>query len=206
MLRNAEGREHARLSDFCSKAGEGVSQAKLESEAAYVGLENMPRGSLWLHTVGTTLGLGSNKSRFHCGDVLFGKLRPYFRKVAIAPVNGVCSTDILVLRPHEPQDLALVSVVASSDDLIESVTSSATGTRMPRTSWSDLASWPLPTFNRRDREQLGAVTAPVIKGMLNLTRESHALAAIRDCLLPELIAGRIPMISSESSVRASDRL
>lgn len=42
-----------------------------------------------------TSKVGSNKYRYNQGDVLFAKLRPYLRKVLIAPNNGICTTELL---------------------------------------------------------------------------------------------------------------
>ena len=40
-------------------------------------------------------GLISGKYLFESGMILYSKLRPYLRKVTIAPCRGVCSTDML---------------------------------------------------------------------------------------------------------------
>lgn len=40
----------------------------------------------------------SNKSRFVKGDVLYGKLRPYLKKMLVAPDDGVCTTEIIAFR------------------------------------------------------------------------------------------------------------
>ncbi len=60
-------------------------------ETPYIGLEHMPRRSIALGSWGFARAVKSAKSRFQKGDILFGKLRPYFHKVGTAPVDGVCS-------------------------------------------------------------------------------------------------------------------
>lgn len=47
----------------------------------YIGLEHIDEGKLRLNGFGNSDEIASNKYRFFKGDVLFGKLRPYFRKV-----------------------------------------------------------------------------------------------------------------------------
>ena len=148
-------------------------------------------------------GLGSNKSRFCEGDILFGKLRPYFKKVGVAPVAGVCSTDVLVLRPRRNADRALVAVVASSDALIDSVSAAATGTKMPRASWRDLAAWPVPILTATEHRRLGESTSPLLEQLTHLTVESRKLAALRDALLPELLSGRIRVPKADEVVEAA---
>lgn len=78
------------------------TQAKPESlapDTPYIGLEHMPRKSISLSEHGTAEGLASGKFWYRVNDILFGKLRPYFHKVGVAVGDGVCSTDILVVRP-----------------------------------------------------------------------------------------------------------
>lgn len=183
----------ASLGDWCRVVKEGVATEQLRPSDNYIGLDHMPRGSIFPGEWGSAKGLGSNKARFLAGDVLFGKLRPYFKKVGIAPVEGVCSTDILVIRPLAEFDRALVAVVASSDELINSLSAAATGTRMPRASWSDIASWPVPDLDENTRRALGASTTVLIDRLTALTHESNRLGELRDALLSEGISGRARM-------------
>src|SRR5262249_3282016 len=83
--------------------GESLSPASApahDRNTPYIGLDAMPRGSTvlwdWLPPQEAPTGQASG---FERGDVLFGKLRPYFKKVGVAPIHGRCSTEILVLRP-----------------------------------------------------------------------------------------------------------
>lgn len=191
--------EPATLGDYCRLVRDPVKSSALGSDVNYIGFEHMPRGSILLNDWGTAEGLGSNKSRFQRGDVLFGKLRPYFRKVGVAPIAGVCSTDILVLRVNRPSDVGLVVAVAASDELIDSLSAAATGTRMPRASWSDLAKWPIPLLAESAREALAALLEPILERLIALTIENHKLRAIRDTLLPEMLSGRLVVTGSESS-------
>lgn len=189
-LATSSGNE-GELSDYCVLVKKPARTSDLTGAENYIGLEHMPRSSLFLGSWGTAEDLGSNKSWFQTGDILFGKLRPYFKKVGFAPVDGVCSTDILVLRAKNAADSALVAAVAGSDELIDAVSAAATGTRMPRASWSDLAGWKLPILTADERQHLAYKTAPLIARLIALTHESLRLASLRDALLPELLSGRL---------------
>lgn len=186
----SEGADGA-LGDYCRLVKAPVKVEEISADDNYIGLEHMPRGSIFLTEWENAGRLGSNKTAFQRGDVLFGKLRPYFKKVGIAPVNGVCSTDILAVRPNDPRDLALIAVVAASDALIDSLSAGSTGTRMPRASWKDLAAWQVPVLTPTERAELSDRVAPLIDRLEQLTFESRRLTALRDALLPELLSGRI---------------
>src|SRR5204863_1738880 len=62
--------------------------------------------------------------------MLFGKLRPYFHKVGVAPLDGVCSTDILVVTPKEPAWFGFVLGHVSSVELVNHTNAASTGTKM----------------------------------------------------------------------------
>ena len=93
----------------------------------------MPRRSIALTEWGNVGTVASNKSVFEKGEVLFGKLRPYFHKVGIAPVNGVCSTDIVAIASKTTEWAAFVLACVSSVEFVSYTNQASTGTKMPRT-------------------------------------------------------------------------
>ena len=187
------GADFTTLDAYCTHLKESVQPENLVSGDKYIALEHMPRGSVFLNswTNAEHAGISSNKTRFRQGDLLFGKLRPYFKKVGVAPVAGVCSTDILVVRPRLQEFLPLITVVASSDALINSVSASATGTRMPRASWKDISKWPVPRIADETLITLLQPANQLIAFSQALSFQNIRLAELRDALLPELMSGRM---------------
>src|SRR5579884_1979271 len=88
-----------RVGDLGACIRDSVSVRDLRESDNYLALEHMPKRNVWLSEWQKASGVVSDKGRFDRGDVLFGKLRPYFHKVGLALTQGVCSTDILVVRP-----------------------------------------------------------------------------------------------------------
>lgn len=80
----------------------------------------------------------SLKSQFSEGDVLFGKLRPYLRKYLKAPFDGVCSTEIWVLRGRKVSNDYLFYFVQAERFL--TVANISSGSKMPRADWDVVAS------------------------------------------------------------------
>jgi type I restriction enzyme S subunit len=111
---------------------------EIEDETPYIALEHMPKRCIALAEWDTANGLESNKYEFKRGEILFGKLRPYFHKVGVAPIDGVCSTDIVVVAPKLPMWFGFVLTHVSSDAFVEYANAGSTGTKMPRTSWAEL--------------------------------------------------------------------
>jgi type I restriction enzyme S subunit len=87
------------LGDVADSPRRGVNPSDVPPTTPYIGLEHMPRRCIALDAWGRALDVASGKSQFKQGEIMFGKLRPYFHKVGIAPMDGVCSTDIVVVKP-----------------------------------------------------------------------------------------------------------
>jgi len=77
---------------------------------------------------------------FKEGDVLFGKLRPYLAKACHAPRDGVCSTELLVMRPAEFLHPRFLLYSLLTPDFVGAVDASTFGAKMPRASWDFIGS------------------------------------------------------------------
>lgn len=76
---------------------------------------------------------------FSQGDVLFGKLRPYLAKVVAPDFDGVCSTELLVLRANNERiSPRFVRYSMVSRDFIDRVNGATFGVKMPRASWANI--------------------------------------------------------------------
>lgn len=97
---------------------------------------------------GSASNVSSMKTHFQAGDILFGKLRPYFCKIVIASFEGICSTDIWVLRAKQGVDEKFLFYLMASRSFIDFATSSSGGTRMPRAKWDYVSKYEiqLPPF------------------------------------------------------------
>ena len=101
----------------------------------YIGLEHIGQGTLSLNGTGSARDVESTKAVFCAGDILFGKLRPYFRKVVRPRFDGICSTDIWVFRPKKAVDAGFLYYLLASSDFVRFASQGAEGTRMPRAKW-----------------------------------------------------------------------
>ena len=120
--------------DCAALIRENVSPSDL-GDTPYIGLEHIGENTLSLIGRGTASDVTSTKSGFRAGDILFGKLRCYFRKVVRAPFDGVCSTDIWVTRAKEGVDQGFLYYCMASQSFVDFADSGSIGTRMPRAKW-----------------------------------------------------------------------
>lgn len=191
-----EGWQVAQLGDHLMNVRVQVNPKDTPEDTPYIGLEHMPRRRIALGEWGIAAGLGSGKHAFGKGDILFGKLRPYFHKVGLAPVEGICSTDILVLRPREPSWAALALMIASSEEMVARANATSTGTRMPRVSWKDLAAFPVTVPPLQVLEAFQVAVGPMLSLIVAGIHENRILGMLRDTLLPELTSGELRLMEA----------
>jgi type I restriction enzyme S subunit len=157
----------------------------------YIGLEHMPRKSIALAEWGRSEEVTSGKSAFLNGEILFGKLRPYFHKVGVAPIDGVCSTDIVVVKAKSPEWFGIVLGYVSSKEFVDYADAVSTGTKMPRTNWQDMSRYEICLPDREVAETFSSFIETFVNKIRQNIHECRSLAAIRDALLPKLISGEI---------------
>ena len=187
-----------KLGDVANHPRRGVQPSEIEGSTPYIALEHMPRRCIALSEWDVADGLESNKFGFKRGEILFGKLRPYFHKVGVAPIDGVCSTDIVVVTPQAEKWFGFVLGHVSSDTFVEYANAGSTGTKMPRTSWNDMARYtmvlPPDSIVTAFTDEMRKVVARILVSI----HESRTLATQRDTLLPKLISGELRVRNAEA--------
>ena len=186
-----EGWGIGRLGDVTQERRYSVTPEQIKPGTPYIGLQHMPRHRITLSEWVTADGLASAKLRFAKGDVLFGRLRPYFHKVGVAPVDGVCSTDIAVISPKQRNWFGFALGHASSSDFVNYTDAGSTGTKMPRTSWKEMSRYPLVHPTRSVASAHDQTIRPMVDLMIASVHEATRLTESRDLLLPRLVSGEL---------------
>jgi len=113
----------------------------------YIALENIESGTGQLINLRPVQGatILSGKFRFDSSHVLFGKLRPYLNKVVLPDRAGICSTDILPLKPQKASlSREWLALCLRSPHFIEYSRTKMDGAKMPRLRTPDLQSYEIP--------------------------------------------------------------
>lgn len=163
-------------------------------QADYLGLENIQSWTgklLPIATSDTSEGDDSTTGTanvYYSGDVLFGKLRPYLAKAFHADQDGVCSTELLVLKPQPYMHPRFLFYSLLSPIFVGQVDASAYGAKMPRANWECIGSMKLPTPSY--------VTQRLIADYLDReTSRIDALVAAKEEMLALLGEKRAALIS-----------
>ena len=106
-----------------------------DQEFNFIGLESIESNTGQIVGAGPTKGkfIKSTKTVFRKSDVLYGKLRPYLNKVWLADSDGICSTDIWVLRAKEEIILPqLLGAILQQSSIVQKSSASMAGANLPR--------------------------------------------------------------------------
>lgn len=119
-----------------------------DEQMPYIALEHIVENGLRIKSVGVSDEVASNKYRFNEDSFLFGKLRPYFRKLYRPNFKGICSTDIWVVKPKEDNNKDFLFYFFANKEFIDLSYSTSSGTRMPRADWNFIKDtlWEFPLF------------------------------------------------------------
>lgn len=179
------------FSDLVWEIRKTVAPEEIAEGSPVVGLEHLPRRSTTLHDWERASVVGSRRKPFIKGDILFGKIRPYFHKVVDAPFAGYSSTDAIVFRPKEEVHRNRALAVASSDDFVGLATATSNGTKMPRANTGILMSHSIPHPTDDLERAFNATVGPMDDLRKILAAQSRRLREARDFLLPRLVSGEL---------------
>jgi len=195
-----EGWEVSNVGNIATNVRDTIAPDSLAEQIPYVGLEHIDKKSFSLTRWGYAADVDSQKSKFGKDDFLFGKLRPYFHKVCQVHDEGICSTDILVLRPKIKSFSGFVGCQLFEPEFVEYANVRSTGTRMPRANWKDMAEYGIvlpniqliEVFDRRIKVSRDKSKRTVIENM--------TLTSLRDSLLPKLLSGELRIPAAEKLI------
>jgi len=179
------------ITDFAKQIRTNVKVNEMTSDVAYFGLEHLPRKSLFVFDWESAEEVSSNKSKIQAGNLLFGKLRPYFHKVVIAPVDGICSTDIIVIEPLKEVFRSFMYLALNQESFVALMSNASTGTRMPRTSWADMSDFQFTIPEPKILGEFESIVSKLLMLGLDCVASSKELVKLRNCIIPSLILGEI---------------
>jgi type I restriction enzyme, S subunit len=186
-----EGWAAVPLGQLANQIRDGVNPNSVDPGTPYFGLEHLPKQSITLSKWGIASEVKSTKLLFKTGDILFGKIRPYFHKVGVAPLSGVCSSDTIVIRPRSSDLFGIVLGCTSSVEFIKHATVTSQGTKMPRANWDVLVNYEIPMPLQPILGEFNEFMCSVVNQLQNFIFRNQSLRRTRDLLLPKLISGEV---------------
>ncbi len=156
----------------------------------YIGFEHIDSENLHIQQFGNINdGVNFNKT-FQKGDILFGKIRAYLKKVAIAPFDGLCSGDILVLRTKDENLLSqtFLPYAITTDSFFKIAIDSSIGTTMPRTKWQHISKYTFPLPPLDEQERIVALFRSIEQSIFHVEGQEKNLKSLQKTLSNGLVS------------------
>ncbi|MFC3120911.1 restriction endonuclease subunit S [Agaribacter flavus] len=130
------------------------------------------------------------KTVFGKQDVLFGKLRSYLRKYWLADRDGVCSTEIWVLKPQNNLVISPFLYQLVQMDSFIAATSEAYGTHMPRADWNVVKNHFIRVPRIEEQTAIATILSDMDNEIQTLEQRLAKTRQIKQGMMQELLTGR----------------
>ena len=178
-----------RLGDVAEQRKETTNPR--DGDWKYVGLEHIDPGESHLKRYGFSNEVRSSKSKFYSGDILYGKLRPYLDKGVLVDFEGICSTDIIVIKTKENLNETLLAYLVHINEFREYATKTMTGVNHPRTSWRTLSQFYIPLPPLSIQQKIASILSTADKKIEVEQTKRKALDELFKSLLHNLMTGKV---------------
>jgi len=197
-----EGWEVGTLGDVLIQSVDRCTPSHETRSRPYVPIDCIAARSLLLAECKPGEEAQSSLTKFQEGDLLFGAMRPYFHKVAIAPFDGTTRTTVFVLQPRQANAFSFAILLLHDAQTIEYATNHSTGSTIPYAVWQGSLEWmPIvlpPAVVRRSFDRTARALLDRIPPVFFANR---TLAGLRDALLPKLISGELRVKDAETFIK-----
>lgn len=182
--------EIAKLGELCFQRKESIEPE--DASGIYIGLEHIIPGELRIERWGEPINVRSTKHVFYRGDILYGKLRPYLNKVATANEDGICSTDIIVLKVFEEKILQdYLANFMHTKIFLNHAIMTMSGVNHPRTSWTKLRNFKMPLPSLCEQQKIISILSSLGQKIQAEQSKKEALEQLFRTLLHNLMTGTI---------------
>lgn len=145
----------SKLSSLCSYRKGKIAVSELDS-TNYISTENMlaDKGGI---TKSSGLPASDFTQAYYKNDVLVSNIRPYFKKIWFANMNGGCSNDVLVFTANNECEPSFLYYVLSNDDFFNYATVTAKGTKMPRGDKKAIMEYEVPIYDIDTQKKIASI-------------------------------------------------
>ncbi len=161
-----------------------------------IGLENIESGTGVL--IETLSEFEGNGIEFIEGDILYGKLRPYLKKVYVAKNQGNAVGDFFVLRPKTNTLSVYLQYLLLSQQMTDTINSSTYGTKMPRVSYDYMGGLFIPYPSTKEQKViiLGVkkMIKPIDNAIVYYKKQITLLQERKQILINEVVTGKIKIL------------
>lgn len=137
--------EEVELHQVAELSRTSVKPENIKTGEKYLGLDALDANGNCSPVNAIAGDIKSNKFIFTENHILFGKLRPYLRKIVIPDFEGICSTDIIPILPDSSKiEQSYLYHFLRTDAMVKLATSRCSGANLPRISPKQISIFKIP--------------------------------------------------------------
>jgi type I restriction enzyme, S subunit len=183
----------AQLGEIVTQRNEKVRPDRY-SALPFIGMDDVPPGSLRATSHGWFRDMKSAANAVGPGEILYGRLRPYLNKVALAEASAAVSGEFIVLQPRAGIEARYTQFALHSREFVNFAARGTSGER-PRIDFDKISKFnvPIPPVaeQRRIVARIDELLAEIDEGEAALERARHGLDIWRRALLKAAVTGEL---------------
>lgn len=156
----------------------------LPPASRFVGLESIAANDGDFLELSTTSAVRSRVFHFQPEDVLYGRLRPYQRKCAIASFDGFASGEVIIMRCSPRILPRFLQMVLLSESFTQFVNDRTKGDR-PRASFATISSYRIELPSLEAQDEICARDSRLHDAVRRLGEASQAVERITDLIVSQ---------------------
>jgi type I restriction enzyme S subunit len=186
--------EVEKLNKVCTLSKKRINPITSNMNLKCVELEHLSQVTGRLLGFTDSNGLKSQKTVFNKGDVLLGKLRPYLKKYLFADFDGVCTTEIWVLKPSNEVVNNWLYYSVQSNRILDAANQTE-GTKMPRADWKIVGETliPLPP-TKAEQTAIAQILSDMDTETEALEKKLEKYKMVKQGMMQNLLTGKIRLV------------
>ena len=185
--------ENKKLKDIVKISKEKYNPDLDETNYKCIELEHLSQGNGILLGFTDSSEQHSIKNKFHDGNILFSKLRPYLEKYYFPDFDGVCSSEIWVFSTEEYPKYIYYLIQTKRFLDIANVSS---GSKMPRSDWNFMKDFIFPIPNIKTQKETSNMFSAIDKKIELLEQKYQKYQDFKRYLMQQIFAQKLRSIGS----------
>jgi type I restriction enzyme, S subunit len=144
----------------------------------------------------------SGKYTFAPGDVIYSKIRPYLRKVALPQFHGLCSADMYPLRPRKETVPGFLFAILLGQQFTDFATSVSMRTGIPKINRDEMAQFRFALPPLAEQREIAAILSSVDEAIEATQAVIDQLQVVKRAMIAGLLTCGLP--GKHTSLRVTD--
>ena len=158
-----------------------VSPDDIDSSTWVLDMEDIEKesGKILLYKTGIHKSIKGDRAVFSKGDILYSKLRPYLKKILIAPEDGVCTTELVPFSCYGGVNHQYIVSVLRSPYVTNIVNAASYGVKMPRVGKDIMENLIIPFPPLAEQKRIADTIQKYLTEIEQLEKDEEALAELQ---------------------------